>query len=45
MVPDLQAVGVLTGTQSVQRLGSAGPHSILRSVAELPGYLSGKGLV
>jgi phosphonatase-like hydrolase len=38
-------VGVLTGTQSIQRLDSAGPHSILRSVAELPGYLSGKGLI
>ena len=38
-------VGVLTGTQSIQRLGSAGPHSILPSVAELPGYLTRKGLV
>jgi len=38
-------VGVLTGTQSVQRLSSAGPHSILRSVAELPDYLTGKELV
>ena len=40
----VHTVGVLTGTQSIQRLDSAGPHSILRSVAELPGYLSGKGL-
>jgi phosphonatase-like hydrolase len=38
-------VGVLTGTQSLQRLASAGPHSILPSVVELPGYLTGKGLV
>jgi len=41
----VHTVGVLTGTQSIQRLGSAGPYSILRSVAELPGYLTGKGLV
>jgi phosphoglycolate phosphatase len=38
-------VGVLTGTQSVQRLSVAGPHSILPSVAGLPGYLNGKGLI
>ncbi len=38
-------VAVLTGTQSVQRLSSTGPHGVLSSVAELPGYLSGKGLL
>jgi len=38
-------VGVLTGTQSIQRLGSAGPHNILPSVAELPDYLTEKQLV
>jgi len=38
-------VGVLTGTQSIRRLGSAGPHGILPSVAELPVYLTGKRLV
>ena len=42
---DVYTIGVLTGTQSIQRLDSAGPNSILRSVAELPGYLTGKGLV
>ncbi len=41
----VHTVAVLTGTQSIQRLDSAGPHGILPSVAELPGYLSGKGLV
>ena len=38
-------IGVLTGTQSIQQLDSAGPDTILRSVAELPGYLAGNGLV
>jgi phosphonatase-like hydrolase len=38
-------IGVLTGTQSIQQLGAAEPDTILRSVAELPAYLSEKGLV
>lgn len=41
----VHTVAVLTGTQSVQRLASAGPHGVLPSVAELPGYLTGKRLV
>jgi phosphonatase-like hydrolase len=38
-------IGVLTGTQSIQRLSAADPDTILKSVAELPGYLKKKGLV
>ena len=38
-------LGVLTGTQSIQRLSSAGPDTILQSVAELPGYLKKRGMV
>ncbi|MBN2335135.1 HAD-IA family hydrolase [Candidatus Bathyarchaeota archaeon] len=38
-------VGVLTGTQSIQRLGAAGPHTILKSIRELLAYLEGKRLV
>jgi len=38
-------IGVLTGTQSLQRLSEAGPDAILRSAAEVPGYLVEKGLV
>jgi len=38
-------VGVLTGTQSLQRLEAAGPDTVLGSVAELPGHLLGKGLL
>jgi len=38
-------VGVLTGTQSVQRLEAAGPDTVLGSVRELPGYLQSKGLL
>jgi phosphonatase-like hydrolase len=38
-------VGVLTGTQSIQRLSAEGPDSILQSVAELPGYLERNGMV
>jgi len=38
-------VGVLTGTQSVQRLEAAGPDVVLGSVGELPGYLQGRGLL
>ena len=38
-------VGVLTGTQSIQQLDSAGPDTILKSVAELPGHLVENGLV
>jgi phosphonatase-like hydrolase len=41
----VHTIGVLTGTQSIQRLNSASPHSILRSVAELPIYLSKEGLI
>ncbi len=36
-------VGVLTGTQSVQRLEAAAPDTILRSVKDLPDYLIKKG--
>jgi phosphonatase-like hydrolase len=38
-------VGVLTGTQSVQRLEAAGPDTVLGSVRELPGYLQRRGLL
>ncbi|MFH0851072.1 MAG: HAD-IA family hydrolase [Candidatus Bathyarchaeota archaeon] len=38
-------IGVLTGTQSIQRLSAAGPDAILQSVAELPGYIEKKGMV
>jgi phosphonatase-like hydrolase len=38
-------IGVLTGTQSIQRLSAAGPDTILKSVAELPGYLKKTGMV
>jgi len=38
-------VGVLTGTQSVQRLEAAGPDVVLGSVGELQGYLQGRGLL
>ena len=38
-------LGVLTGTQSVQRLDSAGPDMILKSIKELPGFLVEKHLV
>ena len=38
-------VGVLTGTQSIQRLDSAEPDMILKSVKELPAFLIEKGLV
>jgi len=38
-------IGVLTGTQSIQQLGAAGPDTILNSVAELPKHLSENGLV
>jgi len=38
-------IGVLTGTQSLQRLSKAGPDVILRSAAEVPDYLVKKGLV
>jgi phosphoglycolate phosphatase-like HAD superfamily hydrolase len=32
-------VGVLTGTQSIQRLDAAHPDAILKSVKDLPGFL------
>lgn len=38
-------LGVLTGTQSIQRLGSAGPLSILNTIRGLPGFLEERGLV
>jgi beta-phosphoglucomutase-like phosphatase (HAD superfamily) len=38
-------VGVLTGTQSLQRLEAAGPDTVLVSVRELPGYLQSRGLL
>ncbi len=38
-------VGVLTGTQSIQELGSAGPDTILRSVAEIPRHLVEKKMI
>jgi phosphonatase-like hydrolase len=41
----VHTVGVLTGTQSLQRLEAAGPDTVLGSVRELPGYLQSKGLL
>ncbi len=38
-------VGVLTGTQSVQRLEAAGPDTVLGSIRELPSYLQSRGLL
>jgi beta-phosphoglucomutase-like phosphatase (HAD superfamily) len=38
-------VGVLTGTQSRERLLAAGPDVVLPSVRELPGWLTEKGLI
>ena len=38
-------IGVLTGTQSLQRLSAAGPDAILQSVTELRGYLEKKGMM
>ena len=36
-------LGVLTGTQSNERLQEAKPHDIIQSVKHLPSYLKGKG--
>ncbi|MCW4049743.1 MAG: HAD-IA family hydrolase [Candidatus Bathyarchaeota archaeon] len=38
-------VAVLSGTQSIQRLDAAGPHTILRGVGNLPDYLLENGYV
>jgi len=38
-------IGVLTGTQSIQQLGAAGPDTILKSVTQMPEHLVEKGLV
>ena len=38
-------VGVLTGTQSIQQLSSVEPHTILRSVAEIPEHLVEKNMI
>jgi phosphonatase-like hydrolase len=36
-------LGVLTGTQTRERLLKAGPHDIIQSVRDLPGYLKTEG--
>jgi len=38
-------IGVLTGTQTRERLLRARPHDIIESVRDLPGYLRAKGYV
>jgi len=38
-------LGVLTGTQTRERLLRAGPHDIIQSVRDLPGYLKTEGYV
>jgi len=38
-------LAVLTGTQSIQQLSAAGPHAVLRSVAQVPGHLLERKLV
>lgn len=38
-------LGVLTGTQTRERLLRAWPHGIIKSVKELPGYLKAEGYV
>lgn len=38
-------VAVLTGTQNIQMLDSAGPDTILRSVKDVPGHLRKKKMV
>ncbi|UCD43812.1 MAG: HAD-IA family hydrolase [Candidatus Bathyarchaeota archaeon] len=38
-------LGVLTGTQTRERLLRAGPHDIIQSVRDLPGYLNTEGYV
>ncbi len=38
-------IGVLTGTQSIQQLGSANPDTILKSIRELPMHLVEKNLI
>lgn len=38
-------LGVLTGTQTRERLLRARPHDIIESVSELPGYLRAKGYI
>ncbi len=38
-------LGVLTGTQTRERLLRARPHDIIESVGDLPGYLRAKGYI
>jgi len=38
-------IAVLTGTQSIQQLDSAGPDTILRSVKDIPGHLREKEML
>ena len=38
-------LGVLTGTQTRERLLRAGPHGIIESVRDLPDYLEAKGYI
>jgi phosphoglycolate phosphatase-like HAD superfamily hydrolase len=39
------SIGVLTGTQGVQRLTAAGPRTILRSIRDLPEFLRNNDLI
>jgi phosphonatase-like hydrolase len=39
------SIGVLTGTQGVQRLTAAGPRTILRSIKDLPEFLRKNSLI